>query len=128
MDKPNYAPNFIGDVMSKCWEKEPKKRPTFSQIVEIIRGNMESAVSSYYLHLDAPYQKFNQEKEFAPKTKRFGLSKMLNKNSKQIAFPHRVEGYDVGLQSRKSPERFSSTRSTHGVNTRVLIDTPANGL
>ena len=95
--------------MSKCWEKEPKKRPTFSQIVEIIRSNMESAVSSYYLHLDAPYQKFNQEKEFAPKTERFGLSKMLNKNSKQIAFPHRVEGYDVGLQYSKPPERFSST-------------------
>ena len=94
MEKPDNAPNFIGDVMSKCWEKEPKKRPTFSQIVEIIRGNMESAVSSYYLHLDAPYQKFNYEKAVAPKTERFGLSKMLNEKPKLMNSLSQSLGYE----------------------------------
>ena len=39
MEKPNYAFYFIGEVMSNCLEKEPKDRPTFSQLEEIIRGN-----------------------------------------------------------------------------------------
>ena len=78
MKKPNYASYFIGEVMSNCLEKEPKDRPTLSQLEEIIRGNMESAVSFYYSNLDATYQKFNDEKCVAPKTEHFGLEKMLN--------------------------------------------------
>ena len=78
MEKPDNAPNFIGDVMSNCWEKEPKDRPTFSQLEETISDNMESSVSSYYSNLNAPYEKFNYEKATAPKTERFGLAKLLN--------------------------------------------------
>ena len=53
MEKPNYAPNFIGDLMSNCWEKGPEDRPTFSQIEEIIDSNLEASVSSYYSNLNA---------------------------------------------------------------------------
>ena len=84
MEKPNCAPNFIGDVMRNCWKKEPKDRPTFNQLEEIIGGNMESSVSSYYSNLNAPYEKFNEEKTAAPKTERFGLAKMLNEKPKVI--------------------------------------------
>ena len=96
MDKPNYAPKFIEGVMNKCWEKEPKDRPSFSQIEELISSNMESAVSSYYSNLDAPYQKFNAEKAVAPKTERFGLSKIFNENPILMKSLSPV-GYDVGL-------------------------------
>ena len=59
---------------------------------------MESAVISYYSNLDAPYQKFKVEKAVAPKTKRFGLSKMLNDNSKQMELLSLSPiGYDVGI-------------------------------
>ena len=84
MEKPNYAPDFIGEVMNKCWEKEPKGRPTFSQIEEVVGGNMESSVSSYYSNLNVPYEKSNDEKAVATKTERFGLSKMLHENPKQM--------------------------------------------
>ena len=94
MEKPNYAPNFIGNVMNKCWEKEPKKRPCFSELEEIINSNMESAVSSYYSNLDAPYQKFNYEKAVAPKTERFGLSKMLNEKPKLMNSRSQSLGYE----------------------------------
>ncbi len=81
MEKPVYAPNFIGDIMADCWKKEPKDRPHFSQLEEIIGSNMESSLSSYYCVMNAPYEKFNYEKTVAPKTGRFGLAKLLN-NSK----------------------------------------------
>ena len=78
MDNPVFAPNFISDVMNNCWKKEPKDRPTFSKIEETITANLESSVSSYYSNLNAPYEKFNDEKVDAPKTERFGLAKLLN--------------------------------------------------
>ena len=85
MEKPNYAPNFIGDLMNNCWKKEPKDRPTFNQREEIIRGKMESAISAYYSNLDAPYQKFNDDKAAAPnKTERFVLLKMLNEEHQRM--------------------------------------------
>ena len=94
MEKPNYAPNFIGEVMSKCWKKEPKERPSFSELEGIIRDQMESTVSSYYSNLDTPYQKFNHEKGVAPKTERFGLSKMLNEKPKLMNSLSQSLGYE----------------------------------
>ena len=84
MEKPNYAPNFIGDVMEHCWKKEPKDRPSFRQLEEMITPNLESSVSSYYSNLNTPYEKFNEEKAVAPKTERFGLAKLLNEKTKVV--------------------------------------------
>ena len=104
MEKPNYAPNFMGDVMSNCWKKEPKDRPTFSQLEEMINGDMESSVSSYYSNLNAPYEKFNNEKTFAPKTERFGLAKLLINKPKLVQSFSQPTGY--GQRYSMSPERF----------------------
>ena len=84
MDKPVSAPNFVRDVMDKCWEKDPNNRPTFSHLEEIISDNMTSSVTSYYSGLNAPYEKFNDEKAIASKSERFGLAKMLNDNHRKI--------------------------------------------
>ncbi len=77
MEKPGYAPNFIGEIMRQCWEKEPKDRPTFSNLEQIISGYMESSVSTYYCNLNAPYEKLNDERSVASKTERFGLANLL---------------------------------------------------
>ena len=82
MEKPNYAPNFIGGIMMNCWKKEPNERPSFSQIEGIVSSNMETSVSSFYSNLNAPYEKFNEEKTVAPKTESFGLAKLLNDKPK----------------------------------------------
>ena len=94
MEKPNNAPNFIGDVMRNCWKKEPKDRPTFRELEEIISSNMESSVIVYYSNLNAPYEKLNHEKAVAPKTERFGLAKILNDKPKQIKSLPLSAGYD----------------------------------
>nr|CAH0113532.1 unnamed protein product [Daphnia galeata] len=78
MDKPEIAPNFMGEIMDNCWKVEPKERPTFSQIEEIISKHMESSVSSHYLNLNAPYVRLNEDKENATSKDLFGLAKLLN--------------------------------------------------
>ena len=124
MEKPNYAPNFIGEVMSKCWKKEPKERPSFSELEGIIRDQMESTVSSYYSNLDTPYQKFNHEKGVAPKTERFGLAKIIKENPKLMKSLSLVR-YDVGLRYNKWPERLK-LGAIRTVNSRVCRDSPLN--
>lgn len=49
MEKPEYAPNFVGEVMKSCWDKEPNDRPTFHQLTNTIENYMEPFVSSGYL-------------------------------------------------------------------------------
>lgn len=82
MGKPEYAPNFIGDIMMRCWGKEPKDRPNFIQLEEMINCRMESSLSSYYCNLNAYYEKFNTEKATASNTERFGLAKLLEDKPK----------------------------------------------
>jgi hypothetical protein len=36
MTPPEYSPNFLGQIVKNCWKKDPKKRPTFSQLAEMI--------------------------------------------------------------------------------------------
>lgn len=81
MEKPDNAPNFFGDILTKCWKADPKGRPTFSQLEETICGHMELTVSSNYLNLDASYTKINQEKDTASPTDLFGLAKLLTEKS-----------------------------------------------
>ena len=52
MAKPEYAPNFIGEMMSSCWQKEPKDRRTFSQMADVIEKEIESVVGIDYLNLN----------------------------------------------------------------------------
>ncbi|XP_046646413.1 fibroblast growth factor receptor 2-like [Daphnia pulicaria] len=77
MEKPGTAPSFLGEIMTNCWKTEPKERPTFGQIEEVISKHMESSVSSHYLNLNAPYVKLNEAKEIATSNDVFGLAKLL---------------------------------------------------
>jgi hypothetical protein len=54
MEKPKFAPNFFGDIMKSCWQKDPKERPTFSHLAEMIEKHMDSLVSLDYLNMNEP--------------------------------------------------------------------------
>ncbi|KAI9559916.1 hypothetical protein GHT06_013923 [Daphnia sinensis] len=65
MEKPDYAPNFFGQVMKSCWEKEPNARPTFHQLTNTIENYMEPFVSSQYL--DSNFIENNKDSgDFSP--------------------------------------------------------------
>jgi hypothetical protein len=50
MEKPEYSPNLLGDIMKQCWHIDPKERPTFSQLTEIIEKYIVSLVSFDYIN------------------------------------------------------------------------------
>ena len=50
MEKPKFSPNFFGEIMKNCWQKDPKERPTFSHLAEM----MDSLVSLDYLNMNEP--------------------------------------------------------------------------
>jgi hypothetical protein len=52
MTKPEYTPNFIGEMMANCWQNEPNDRPTFSQMADVIAKEIESVVGIDYLNLN----------------------------------------------------------------------------
>jgi hypothetical protein len=57
MEKPDNAPTLFGEIMSSCWKKEPKDRPTFSQLQEMIGDYLEPlAVSDYLTVNNIPYE------------------------------------------------------------------------
>jgi hypothetical protein len=50
MEKPEYSPNLLGDIMKQCWHIDPRERPTFSQLTEIIEKYIVSLVSLDYIN------------------------------------------------------------------------------
>ena len=82
MDKPDYAPTCMGEIMSSCWKADPKERPSFSEMEEMISSQMESTVSDHYLNLNSSYEKLNEEKVNASPTEPLGLAKALDTNDK----------------------------------------------
>jgi hypothetical protein len=82
MEKPDYAPTCMGDIMSGCWIADPKERPSFSEMEEMISKRMESTVSDHYLNLNSSYEKLNQLKVNASPTEPLGLAKALDTKEK----------------------------------------------
>ncbi|XP_046637844.1 vascular endothelial growth factor receptor 1-like isoform X2 [Daphnia pulicaria] len=82
MDKPDYAPTCMGEIMSSCWKADPKERPSFSEMEEMISSQMESTVSDHYLNLNSSYEKLNEEKVNASPTEPLGLAKALDSKEK----------------------------------------------
>jgi serine/threonine protein kinase len=55
MDKPPFATNEIGQLMSCCWKMEPNERPTFHQLQEAFSNQLETTVCDHYLSISDPY-------------------------------------------------------------------------
>ncbi|XP_046453446.1 fibroblast growth factor receptor 1-like isoform X2 [Daphnia pulex] len=62
METPEHTPNFVAKMMQDCWMADPKQRPTFSQIEELLDGPLESLVTSFYLQLNKDCQQLNIDK------------------------------------------------------------------
>ncbi len=82
MEKPAYAPNYIGEIMAGCWKADPKERPSFSEMEQMISSEMESTVSDHYLNLNDSYEKLNEEIVTASPTEPLGLAKALDTKEK----------------------------------------------
>ncbi|CAL1297129.1 unnamed protein product [Larinioides sclopetarius] len=61
MEKPEFAPEKVYQLMKNCWLDDPSERPDFSSLAEKIGGLLESSVRKYYVELNTPYQMMNEE-------------------------------------------------------------------
>ena len=94
MEKPEYAPNFIGEMMKNCWLKEPKDRPTFSQMADVIAKQIESVVGIDYLNLNGAENENGLIIEIIDpniETNRLEIGKLLNETRKS---PSPTEGIE----------------------------------
>ena len=84
MTKPEYTPNFIGEMMANCWRKEPNDRPTFSQMADVIAKQIESVVGIDYLNLNGAMSENCQTREIADptETNRLEIVKLFNETRK----------------------------------------------
>ena len=80
MEKPQYAPNFLGEMMKNCWQKEPNDRPTFSQMADVIAKEIESVVGVDYLNLNGPISENGLIREIVDptETNRLEIVKLFN--------------------------------------------------
>jgi hypothetical protein len=104
MEKPELAPNFIGEMMKNCWQNEPNDRPTFSQMADVIAKEIESVVGIDYLNLNGGESENGLTKEGAisgndlikeiidpTETNRLEIVKFLNETRKS---PSPTEGIE----------------------------------
>ena len=94
MEKPEYAPNFIGEMMANCWQKEPKDRPTFSQMADVIAKEIEFVVGIDYLNLNGAVSENDLIREIddPTQTNRLKIVKLLNETRKS---PSPTEGIEI---------------------------------
>ena len=93
MEKPEYAPNFMGEMMTNCWRKEPNNRPIFSQMADVIEKQIEFVVGINYLNLNGADNENGSIKEIVDttQTNRLEIVKLLKDTPKS---PSPTEGIE----------------------------------
>ncbi|CAH0554003.1 unnamed protein product [Brassicogethes aeneus] len=61
MEKPEFAPKEIYNMMRDCWLEEPQSRPSFEILTERLGDLLEDKVRGHYIDLNDPYLKMNTE-------------------------------------------------------------------
>lgn len=51
MEKPEYAPDGIGKIMTDCWLHNPEERPTFNQLEETLGLMVDEVTRQRYANL-----------------------------------------------------------------------------
>jgi len=52
MNKPEYATNEIGHIMSECWRADPSQRMTFRQLEEALGNQLDPALVTKFIQLN----------------------------------------------------------------------------
>lgn len=103
MDKPDYAPDDVYEVMQSCWQAEPKERPDFSALVTKLGDLLQASVRDYYMSLNEPYMNINQ---------------LIKNNNDYLSMENKPEADYLDMKS--DDENYINTKN------RVPVDAPTN--
>jgi len=68
MDKPQFATNDIGQLMSDCWKANPSERPTFHNLQEALSNQLEDSVNGHYMQMKDDYLTLDGINNICPST------------------------------------------------------------
>lgn len=81
MDKPINCPNNMYEIMLKCWQESPSKRPTFTELVKEFDAMLVSLSDKEYIDLEAslmsPVEPQTPTLSEAPSTPRHSMGNEL---------------------------------------------------
>lgn len=52
LEKPDFAPNIVGDLMASCWRENPEERITFAQLEQMLGEIVEPEIRSRFAGAD----------------------------------------------------------------------------
>ncbi|XP_050417001.1 vascular endothelial growth factor receptor 1 isoform X1 [Patella vulgata] len=97
MEKPSQASDEIYQIMLRCWDASPDKRPSFVQLVNIMGDFLEANVKQYYLDLNSTFSKMLDESGADEEAEKDGYLKMSGSTDytpMSVAMPDSYTGED----------------------------------
>ena len=52
LENPSFMPKPLSDTMAKCWEKDSKNRPTFTQLENELNIMLDGNVQDQYMRMN----------------------------------------------------------------------------
>ncbi|CAH1182641.1 unnamed protein product [Phyllotreta striolata] len=118
LESPQYAPNDMYDIMTKCWSVKPTTRPSFTKLTEKIGTLLEDTLRKHYIDLNDPYLAMNTK---MLETTNDYLSMLSPPSYEAVLSPHYVNGMvtpqsvEEGYMSMNSSAIFSPRLSNEEV-------------
>lgn len=63
MEKPQYAPNSVYEIMKQCWANEPSDRPSFSELSDSLGEFISDWQRNRIADLNENYARLNQQSD-----------------------------------------------------------------
>lgn len=111
---PEKVPQCYRNLISKCWVKDPSKRPTFDEIVELLRTDPnfitddvdEEEFKNYIKYIDNPSQNFNQGKNYLQKYNKIDIYSYIKQDIKAKKITVKVK--DIYLNEYQKQKSIGS--------------------
>jgi sterile alpha motif and leucine zipper-containing kinase AZK len=101
LERPSRCPSSIHQIMLKCWEWDEKKRPTFSQLLQLLKTDSDSRDT----HKTIPITTLSRKKSLRPTV---SSSTLIDENH----FDNEIDDQKKEM-SEKKDEQYKSNGNSH---------------
>uniref|UniRef100_A0A665TS07 Platelet-derived growth factor receptor alpha n=1 Tax=Echeneis naucrates TaxID=173247 RepID=A0A665TS07_ECHNA len=98
MSKPEHAPHDVYDMMMKCWNSEPEKRPSFLGLSETVASLLPSSYKRHYERVNHEFLKSDHP----------AVTRVCMENDAYIGITYKNQGKLKDRESSFDEQRLSS--------------------